>query len=374
MILPGATLGMLGGGQLGRMFTMAAHTMGYHVVVLDPDPDSPAGRIADQHLHASYTDAWALDQLANLCAVVTTEFENVPAETLLRLEAGCLVRPSARALELTQERIKEKRFINQLGLPTAPFRAVHNLQQLHTACEALTPPYILKRSSLGYDGKGQIMVSDPDEAAQAFHALGNMACVLEEHVDLLGEISVILGRSPNGRVVSFPVVENEHYNAILHMSVVPARVDTTLTSVALESAATLAQALDYCGVMAVEFFLTTGGQLLINEVAPRPHNSGHYTLDACVTSQFEQQVRMICDLPAGETTQLSPVVMVNLLGELWENGAPHWNVLLNHPNAKLHLYGKFEARTGRKMGHYCCLAKDLKQALREAKSIYARLA
>ncbi len=373
MILPGTTLGVLGGGQLGRMFTMAAHTMGYRVAVLDPDPDSPAGRIADQHLHAAYTDAWALDQLAKACAVITTEFENVPADTLCNLETRCSVRPSARVLALTQDRVREKNFINQTGLPTAPFRVVHNLPALSAACNELTPPYIIKRSSLGYDGKGQMLIDDPAAAEKAFHALGDMKCVLEKQVNIALEISVILGRSYDGTIVCFPVAENIHHNAILHMTLVPARVEAVLARKAIDMASTLAHALEYCGIMAVEFFITKENELLVNEIAPRPHNSGHYTLDACVTSQFEQQVRMICGLPAGEPRLLSPIVMVNLLGDLWENGIPRWGALLHHSNAKLHLYGKLEARPGRKMGHFCYLQNDLEKALVMANDIFNHL-
>ncbi len=373
MISPGATLGMLGGGQLGRMFTMAAHSMGYRVVVFDPDPDSPAGLIADQHLHAAYTDAWALDQLANTCAVITTEFENVPADTLRYLETRCWVRPSARVLALTQDRIQEKNLISQTGLPTAPFRVVQNIHALRTACNELAPPYILKRSSLGYDGKGQILVDDPAAVEKAFHALGNMACVLEKQVDLALEVSVILGRSHDGTIVCFPVAENIHHNAILHMTLAPARAKSTLVRKAIDMAATLAHALGFCGVMAVEFFVTRDDELLVNEIAPRPHNSGHYTLDACVTSQFEQQVRMICGLPAGEPRLLSPIVMANLLGDLWDNEVPQWDALLQHPNAKLHLYGKLEARHGRKMGHFCCLEENLEKAVATARDIFGQL-
>ena len=373
MISPGATLGMLGGGQLGRMFTMAAHSMGYRVVVFDPDPDSPAGLIADQHLHAAYTDSWALDQLANTCAVITTEFENVPADTLRYLEKHCWVRPSAQVLALTQDRIREKNLITQTGLPTAPFRVVQNLHALSAACNELTPPYIIKRSSLGYDGKGQILVDDPAAVKKAFHALGEMACVLEKRVDLALEISVILGRSLDGTIVCFPVAENIHHNGILHMTLAPARAETRLAHRAIDMASNLAHALDYCGVMAVEFFVTRDGELLVNEIAPRPHNSGHYTLDACVTSQFEQQVRMICGLPAGEPRLLSPIVMVNLLGDLWDNEMPQWDALLQHPNTKLHLYGKLEARYGRKMGHFCYLQNNLEMAVSTARDILCHL-
>lgn len=369
MILPGATLGMLGGGQLGRMFTVAARTMGYRVIVLDPDPDSPAGRIADEHLHAAYNDKRALEQLAKACEVITTEFENVPAATLRILDRWCAVRPSARALELTQDRIREKNFISETGLATAPFRAVYDQQGLKVACKAIEPPYIVKRSTHGYDGKGQYHADDLATAEIAFAKLGKKACILEHKVDLAKEISVVLGRTTSGRSACFPVAENEHSEGILNLSLVPARVPGGIALKAEQMAISLARALKYCGVLAVEFFLTGEGQLLVNEIAPRPHNSGHYTLDACKTSQFEQQVRMICELPAGSTDLLCPVIMVNLLGGLWSADQPHWEALLRHPNAKLHLYGKRQARPGRKMGHMCYLDADIQRAERQAREI-----
>jgi len=369
MILPGSTLGILGGGQLGRMFTVAARTMGYHVIVLDPDPDSPAGRIADEHLHAAYTDEWALNQLVGSCEVVTTEFENVPAKTLRRLEQQCRVCPSARALELTQDRIQEKIFINELGLATAPFHVVRTAGDLDAGLKVLSSPLILKRASFGYDGKGQFRIQDLKSAKDAFTALGETYCVLEKQVDIKLEVSIVLARSSSGESSSFPVVENEHENGILCMSSVPASIEEHVAAQAIEISKTLADALDYCGVMAVEFFVTRAGDLLVNEVAPRPHNSGHYTLDACVTSQFEQQVRMICGLPAGSTQLLSPVVMVNILGDVWRSGTPHWDRLLGYPAARLHLYGKREPRPGRKMGHFCYLGDDVNRAKQIAKDI-----
>lgn len=373
MILPGATLGMLGGGQLGRMFTVAARTMGYHVIVLDPDPDSPAGRIADEHLHAAYTDEWSLQQLARSCEVITAEFENVPATTLRTLEEHCAVRPSAQALYHTQDRIREKRFITHAGLPTVPFSVIESQDDLSAASEQRLAPFILKRAALGYDGKGQVHCDSLAAAKAGFSALGGLPCVLEERIDLALEISVVVARSSAGESACFPIAENQHQEGILFMSLVPARVEQALADRAMEVAVRLADALDYCGVMAVEFFISQSGELLVNEIAPRPHNSGHYTLDACVTSQFEQQVRMICDLPPGDSRLLSPVVMVNILGDLWRGGEPPWSQLLRHPNAKLHLYGKREARPGRKMGHFCYLDEDLASAQQTARSIIGEL-
>ncbi|WP_018953749.1 5-(carboxyamino)imidazole ribonucleotide synthase [Thioalkalivibrio sulfidiphilus] len=373
MILPGQTLGMLGGGQLGRMFTVAARTLGYRVLVLDPDTGSPAGRMADEHLHAAYGDAWALEQMAVRCAVVTTEFENIPAQTLETLARKVPVRPAAGSLLHTQDRGREKTFIRSLGLATAAFEVVTSADEAEAAFARVGGPAILKRAAFGYDGKGQIPVDSPAAARQAFEALGGVPCVLEHRVDLAMEISVVLARGTDGATVCYPVAENIHRGGILHMSIVPARVTEAQARAAREAAIRIAEGLDYCGLMAVEFFITTAGELLVNEIAPRPHNSGHYTLDACVTSQFEQQVRAICGLPFGDTRLLSPVVMVNLLGDLWADGEPDWSALFTHPAAKLHLYGKAEARPGRKMGHFCVLGDDLERVIAEAEAIFGAL-
>jgi 5-(carboxyamino)imidazole ribonucleotide synthase len=373
MILPGATLGVVGGGQLGRMFTCAARIMGYRVVVLDPDPHSPAGALADQHLQADYTDRGALEALGRTCAAITTEFENVPAQTLERLAAHCPVRPAAAAVAIVQDRIREKTFLRDQGLPTAPFEPVFLPDGIEHALRDVGTPALLKRAALGYDGKGQATVEDLPGAIAAFDALGGVPCVLERRVELQTELSVVLARDAAGSVTCYPVAENTHRAGILDTSVVPARVPPELAARTEAMACAVATALDYCGVMAVEFFVTTDGELLINEIAPRPHNSGHYTLDACVTSQFEQQVRMLCGLPAGDTRLLSPVVMVNLLGDVWGDSAPAWETLLADPRVKLHLYGKAEARPGRKMGHFNLLDPDLETALADARALHDRL-
>jgi len=363
MILPNATLGVLGGGQLGRMFTLAAYSMGYRVVVLDPDPHSPAGLIADQHIKADYRDHAALQLLGDECAAITCEFENVPAESMEYLEKFCAVRPGARAVRIAQDRIREKTFVQKHGLATAAFAAIYEDADIVAAIETLNAPLLMKTTSMGYDGKGQVRVNTLAEARSAFEQLGNAACVLEELVDLEHEISVILARSLDGRMSVYPVGENRHVNGILDTTIVPAAVDPALGKAAIDMATRLADAMDYCGVLAVEFFCTRQGTLLINEIATRPHNSGHYTVDACATSQFEQQVRMMCGLPPGDTQMLSPVVMTNLLGDIWENGEPDWRQVLNESQAHLHLYGKKTARPGRKMGHINCLAGDIEQAL-----------
>ena len=363
MILPNATLGVLGGGQLGRMFTLAAYSMGYRVVVLDPDPHSPAGQIADQHIKSDYRDHAALQLLGDECAAVTTEFENVPAESMEYLEKFCAVRPNAEAVRIAQDRIREKTFVLDHGLATAAFAAIYEDADIVTAIETLNAPLLMKTASLGYDGKGQIQVNTLAEARTAFEQLGNTACVLEEMIDLEREISVILARSINGQTAVYPVGENRHVSGILDTTIVPAALDASLGEKAIDMATRLADSINYCGILAVEFFCTRQGELLINELATRPHNSGHYTVDACATSQFEQQVRMMCGLPPGDTQLLSPVVMTNLLGNIWKDSEPDWQQVLNESQAHLHLYGKKEARPGRKMGHINCLAMDIEQAL-----------
>ena len=367
-ILPGATLGILGGGQLGRMFTLAARTMGYKVMVLDPDAASPAGQMADVHVQADYTDLNALKKLGESCAAVTTEFENVPAASLIELARHCRVAPSAEAVAIAQDRSHEKTWLADKGFATAPFALIGSEADLEAALTKTGTPAFLKVSRCGYDGKGQARVGTLDEARAAFREFGGQPCVLEGFVQLERELSVVLARSDTGECALFPVSENRHENGILDVSIVPARVPDSLAQQAREMAREIADKLGYVGVMAVEFFVS-GGQLLINEMAPRPHNSGHYTLDACVTDQFEQQVRALCGLPLGDTRLLSPVAMVNILGDRWQNGGPHWDALLAHPNIKLHLYGKEVARPGRKMGHFNVLDADLNTALKLAEQM-----
>lgn len=369
-LLPGSTIGMLGGGQLGRMFTVAARTLGYRVIILEPDLHSPAAQLADEHIIAAYDDEAVLTAFGQRCDVITTEFENIPAKTLDFLAQFCPVRPSARAVEVAQDRIVEKEFVRSCGLSPVPFAAIRQVADIAAANLAITYPAILKTARLGYDGKGQVTVRSQAEAEAAFAQLGRVDCVLEQRVELEREVSVILARSVQGEVRCFPVAENEHRNGILHQTIVPARIDAPLAEAAQQAAMRLASQLEFIGVMAVEFFVTKQGLLLVNEMAPRTHNSGHYSLDACITSQFEQQVRMVCELPFGDTHLLSPVVMVNMLGDLWHGSQPHWLQLLQSPNTKLHLYGKREARPGRKMGHYCTLADHQDEAITEAARIF----
>jgi 5-(carboxyamino)imidazole ribonucleotide synthase len=363
VILPGATLGVLGGGQLGRMFTIEARTLGYRVVVLDPDPASPAGMLADRHLQADYTDQRALDELAATCAAVTTEFEHVPAEALERLAASCLVRPPVEAVAIAQDRIAEKSFLVRHGFATAPFRPVRSAGELESAARELRLPALLKTSRLGYDGKGQVPVELAGDAAAAFERLGQVPCVLEERLALECELSVVLARGADGAVAPFPVGENRHRDGILETTLVPARVPERLAAEARDLAIAVAEAMRYVGVLGVELFVANGGRLFVNEMAPRPHNSGHYTVDACSVSQFEQQLRTLCGLPLDEPRLLSPVAMVNLLGDLWARGEPRWAEVFRRPGVRLHLYGKTEPRPGRKMGHLNCLAADADRAL-----------
>lgn len=366
-ILPGATLGVLGGGQLGRMFCVAARTMGYRVVVLDPDPSSGAGHIADVHIKADYTDRDALAEMARQCDVITLEFENIPAESVRFIADKTTVYPVAESLEIAQNRDLEKQFAQKAGLRPVPYYAIHNDTDLQLAANEIGFPAILKSNTLGYDGKGQFLVNNLSELSEAFHSAGKVSCVLEKKINIRCEVSAIVARNAQAELASFPVSENQHVNGILHMSIVPARVSEEITRLAIENASLLADAMSYVGVLAVEFFVSDDNVLYFNEMAPRPHNSGHYTKDACVTSQFEQQVRMICGLKPGDTRLLSPVVMVNMLGDLW---LPDWSAIFNHENIKLHLYGKAEARPGRKMGHFNVLAKEVESALTLAKGVF----
>jgi 5-(carboxyamino)imidazole ribonucleotide synthase len=345
------------------MFALRARTMGYGVVVLDPDPGSPAGQVADTHLEAPYTDAAALDEMASRCSAVTTEFENVPAESLDRLAQAVPVRPAGAAVRVAQDRISEKTFLVDHGFATAPFHPVRQEASLKPALAAVRLPALLKTSRLGYDGKGQADVEHADDARAAFARLGAVPCVLEERLHLERELSVVLARGEDGSVAPFPIGENRHRSGILETTVVPAAISDSLARDACELAAGVARALNYVGVMGVELFVADGGRLFVNELAPRPHNTGHWTLDACSTDQFEQQVRAMCGLPLATPRLLSPVAMVNLLGDLWRNGTPRWDEVFRRPGVRLHLYGKAEARPGRKMGHLNCLSDDPDHAL-----------
>lgn len=365
MILPGATLGLLGGGQLGRMFTARARSMGYEVVVLDPDPFSPAGRIATRHLQAPYDDAAALTELAAVAAAVTTEFENVPAAALEFLTPRVRVRPGPGALAIAQDRLTEKAFFREGGIATAGFAPVRAADEVDAAWASVGAPALLKTSRLGYDGKGQIAVASRDEARRAFESLGEVPCILERRLALAGEMSVVLARGDDGTLAAFPPGENRHVDGILETTLVPARFPGGVLDRAVALAGEVAARLEYVGVLGLELFVSEDGRLYANEMAPRPHNSGHYTLNACDVCQFEQQVRALAGLPLTEPRLLSAVCMINLLGDLWSRGEPRWEAALALPGVSLHLYGKREPRPGRKMGHLNCLAEtaDLAEAL-----------
>lgn len=367
MIEPPATLGILGGGQLGRYFVIAATRMGYQVIVLEPDADSPAGRMADEHIVADYVNPQALARLAAECAVVTTEFENVPAEALDYLAERIPVWPPAHAVAIAQDRREEKRFLFDLGLPTAPFIVVETEDDLRLAGD-IAFPAILKTARLGYDGKGQVAVDDQSRLGEAWASLGHVACVLEQRVALDAELSVMVARTAGGEMSSYPVTRNTHERGILRTSVAP-----VVAPSAAKLAETIAQALGYVGVLGVEMFVSDR-RLLVNEVAPRPHNSFHWTLDGAVTDQFEQQVRAVCSLPLGETTMTVPAVaMVNLLGDSWNAGEPRWHEALADPAVRLHLYGKLTPRAGRKMGHLTVAELDGERAVQRVLAASRRL-
>lgn len=371
-LLPGATLGLLGGGQLGRMFAEAAARMGYHVAVLEPHAASPAGEVALTQVEAAYDDPAGLERLARLAGAVTTEFENVPAESLRRLAAaGLATAPHADAVAATQDRNVEKAFIESAGVPVAPHQALRSETDLDRLDASLLPG-ILKTARLGYDGKGQARVETPEEVRAAWNAFGGVECVLEKRLSLRTEVSVIICRNPAGETAVFPVCENHHRNGILAYTVMPARIDDGLARNAQEYARRIADRLGYVGVLCVELFVLEDGTILANELAPRPHNSGHATIEACVTSQYEEQVRAMAGLPLGETTQIAPAVMLNLLGDLWFEGersvTPPWERLLALPGVKLHLYGKAQARHARKMGHVTVLGATQAEALSRARS------
>ena len=373
-------LGVLGGGQLGRMFVHAAQVHGFRVIVLEPDAASPAGAAAEIHLCADYTDPAALARLADACVAVTTEFENVPAAALRELAARRPVSPPAPAVEACQHRGREKGCFMAAGVPCAPHALITIAAETDNPSHAGLLPGILKTASLGYDGKGQTTVQALSDLPAAFAALGSVACVLEKRLPLRAEISVIVARNGAGQVVHLPVQQNLHRNGILAVTQVPAPdVDSATAAAALDYAERLSETLNYVGVLCVEFFILEDGSLVANEMAPRPHNSGHYTIDACVTSQFEQQARVLAGLPLGAVRQHSPAVMLNLLGDAWfARGGdapiePDWSTALRHPQAKLHLYGKSEARRGRKMGHVTVLGERIDDCVAQAAAIEAAL-
>jgi len=368
VITPGSTIGLLGGGQLGRMFGIAARRMGYRVHTFEPFPDSPAGQISDREFNGSFTDQDLLDQFVASVDVVTFEFENIPAEVVNRIAQKKPVHPRAEVLHICQNREREKNFLRRRRYPYAPFEVVHSQSELDSAIVRLGAPCVLKTADFGYDGKGQRKINQNE--GFEFAQLGVDRAVLEKWISLHQELSVICARDGQGNICAFPASENVHSKHLLSHSIAPGRISAEITRTAQSIAKNIAEDLDVIGLIAVEYFLTQDGDLLVNELAPRPHNSGHYTFDACITSQFEQQLRAVCGLPFGSPDLLSPVVMVNLLGDLWESpGSPDWKLVLRNPRAKLHLYGKLEPRPGRKMGHYCVLGPTPELALKEALDI-----
>ena len=367
-ILPGSTIGVLGGGQLGRMFAMAARRLGYRVHTLAPDHDTPTGQIADVEINASYDDLDAVARFAQNVDVVTFEFENVSAAAAAAAEAHAIVRPNGRSLEIAQHRIREKTFIAALGVPVTPFAAIRSDADLAAAIRSIGTPSILKTASFGYDGKGQIAVRDRSQAAAAWDALGRREAILEAFVDLDREISVIAARGADRSWSAFMPFENVHRNHILDITSSPAEVPPIMVTRAVDATHAVMDALEYVGVLCIEFFVTRDGRVLVNEIAPRPHNSGHLTFDACRTSQFEQQVRAVCGLPLGSPELLQPAAMANLLGDLWQDGEPDWAAALARPEVKLHLYGKTSARPGRKMGHLTALAETTADARQQVLS------
>ena len=366
-ILPGATIGVFGSGQLGRMMALAASAMGYRIHTFSPERDSPTGQVADREVVADYHDEDALRDFVQNVQVVTFEFENVPARVAEIAEAaGVPVRPGGHVLHTTQQRAREKQFLASAGLPVAPFGIVTSQAELETALTAIGVPAVLKTAAFGYDGKGQVRIDQASEATDAWSTLGGQPCVLEAFVSFQHELSVVAARGVDGSFVHYGALENIHRNHILDLTIAPARIPAEVADRAVELARAVLEKLDVVGVLCVEFFWADDGRLLINELAPRPHNSGHLTIEAAMTSQFEQQVRAICGLSLGMTTYLRPAAMVNLLGDVWRNGEPDWAAACAIPGVKLHLYGKHSARPGRKMGHLTALASTVEEAVTNA--------
>jgi 5-(carboxyamino)imidazole ribonucleotide synthase len=373
-VLPGATLGVLGGGQLGRMLAVVARRLGYRVWVWCPDADSPAFALAERALCAPYEDAGALERFAAGVDVVALEFENLPVDTLERLAERLPVRPGPDVLRTTQHRGREKLFLRASGIDVVPFEVVEHESGLDAAIARIGTPAVLKTAVLGYDGKGQVAIDGAGGGrAEAVGLLADGACVLERRVDLALEISVLVARGADGAVATYPPLENAHARHILDVTVAPARIGPDLAAAATGVAVRVAEGLDLVGLACVECFVTTAGELLVNEIAPRPHNSGHITIEAAETDQFEQQLRAVCGLPLGGTTLRGPGAMANLLGDLWAEGPPDWEALLAHPGVHLHLYGKNAPRAGRKMGHVSVLDADADAAERRVRAARAAL-
>jgi len=361
-ILPGSTIGVLGSGQLGRMFAIAARRMGYRVHTFSPETDTPTGQVADVEIQAAYEDLDAVREFTRHVDVVTFEFENIPVTTVDTVAEHVLVRPSGGVLHTSQHRLREKTFLARNGFPVTAFRSVSSLEDLQASVHDLGLPAVLKTAGFGYDGKGQSKITSLSAGEAALQALEAQEAILEAFVDFEREVSVVAARGLDGVFAHYGVIENAHCHHILDVSIAPAAVSPKIAEEAVTIALSILEALDVVGVLCVEFFLTRDGKLLVNELAPRPHNSGHLSVDSCVTSQFEQQLRAVCGLPLGSTAQYRPAAMANLLGELWQHGEPHWPAACAFPEVKLHLYGKLVPRPGRKMGHLTALAASAEAA------------
>ena len=362
-ILPNSTIGVFGSGQLGRMFAIEARKMGYRVHTFSPENDTPTGQVADFETSAHYEDLDEVKKFARSVDVVTFEFENVPFETVETAAQFVEVFPRGEVLHTTQNRLREKTFLLNNGFPHTPFRHIKTLADLNKAVTEIGVPCVLKTAGFGYDGKGQTTIKSVEDVENAFAKMNGNESVLEAFVDFEKEVSVVCARDVQGNFVHYGVIENEHFNHILDVSFAPAIVATATFNQAIEITRNVAETLNYVGTLCVEFFVTKDEKLLINELAPRPHNSGHLTFDACLTSQFEQQLRAVCGLPLGATEFYKPCAMANLLGDVWQNGEPNWANALKIPNVKLHLYGKAEPRHGRKMGHLTALAETVENAV-----------
>lgn len=361
--LPGATIGLMGSGQLGRMFAVAARRMGYRIHVFSPEKDTPAGQFADREVTGAYQNESAVREFAKGLDLLTFEFENIPRQTVEWCAAECEVRPASSVLHIAQNRLREKDFLSQAGIPVGPYRAVRSAAELSDALGAIKTPAILKSAAFGYDGKGQRFIEQPLDAEQIWQERAGDELILEAAIDFEKELSVIVARGPDGSMAPFPVCENMHRDHILDVTVVPARVSAEVEKSAADLARIIAAKLDLVGLLAVEMFLERDGTLLVNELAPRPHNSGHWTIEGCATSQFEQHMRAVCGVPLGSTQLLSPSAMANLLGDVWKGGEPKWAAALAVRGVRLHLYGKHHPRPRRKMGHLTALASTAEGAI-----------
>ncbi len=370
IIEPGSTIGIFGGGQLGRMLVQVAARCGYRVVIFTPETDSPAGQIAHETIQADYDDPAAVQKFAQMVDVITLEFENISLAAVARAAEYTVVRPGASVLQVAQHRIREKSTLAKHGFPVTPFVPIYSSDDLSQAGEQLGWPLILKTAAWGYDGKGQRKVIDLSQAVEAWHMLGPQEIIAEKMIAFEREVSILVARNPRGQIEIYPLIQNEHSNHILDVSRCPvSNHDINLCRKAEEIARGVVQALDCHGLLCIEFFVVGEDELLINEIAPRPHNSGHLTMEACRTSQFEQQLRAVCNLPLGSTEMVQPAAMANLLGDVWGQGKPHFELAMAEERTFLHLYGKSEARPGRKMGHITCLDNDPQTAARRAVEI-----